>query len=380
VFFGKKQWVALDPIRFLVNSETSMNVQVVHPQELTAEQINLWSGMMNSRDFTDSPFFHPEYVLTLSRFREPVRVGIVKENGRPVAFFPFERHGKSGRPLGFKLCDFQGVIRSPGTVVDARALLVGCGLTSWEFDHVVASHPEFLAWHLRVEDSPYLDLSQGFDAYVAQHKKAGHKSISRTNQKRRKMEREIGPIRFAWHSTDRAVFETLLEWQSDQRRRTGTFDILQFDWVVQTLDAIRQIEGDDFSGVLSTLHVNDSLAAVFLSMTTQTDLHQWFSAYNVALGRYSPGNILHLAMARAAAERGILRIDLGRGKEPYKKSFGSGNIFVAEGAVDLNPLRHGVRTGWYRTCEKIRNSRLHGPLQAPKRIVRGLIKRKLMRS
>jgi len=357
-----------------------MNIQVIHPRELTTEQVDLWSGMMNSQDLTDSPFFHPEYVITLGRFREAVRVGIVKENERPVAFFPFEQHGETGRPLGVKLCDFQGIVSSPGTVLDARELLIGCGLKTWHFDHVVASQPEFKKWHLRLEDSPYLDLSHGFDAYVAQQKQAGHKTIPRIKRKRRKIEREIGSLRFDWHSTDRAVFETLLKWQSAQRKQTGTFDILQFDWVVQTLDAIRQIEGEDFGGTLSTLHINDTLASVYLNMRTTTVLHQWFSAYNVTFSKYSPGHIHNLAVMQVAAERGIKRIDMGRGDEPYKKSIGSGTISVAEGAVDLSPLRHGVRKGWYRICEQIRNSRLRGPIQTPKRLVRNFTKRKMLGS
>jgi len=368
------------PKKQVLEQVDSMNIQVIRPEELTARQIKLWVGMMNAEDVTDSPFFHPGYIITLSRFREPVRVAVVTENGEEVAFFPFERQGGTGRPLGVKLCDFQGIVRSPGTVLDTRELLAGCGLKTWIFDHVVASQPEFRDWQLRVEDSPYVDISEGFDAYTAQQKEAGHKTIARIRKKQRKVAREVGPIRFEWHSSDPEVFQKLLEWQSAQRKNTGTFDILQFEWVVKAMDAIRRIDSEDFGGVLSSLHINNTLAAVFFSMRTATVLHQWVVAYNVNLRKYSPGNLLHLLSVQAAAERGIKRVDLGRGGEPYKKRQGTGVILVGEGAVDLNPLRHMGRSFLYKTYKKICNSRLYELSETPRRQIRNFTKRKSMDS
>jgi len=355
-----------------------MKIHVIRPEELSPQQIQCWSGMMSPKDVTDGPFFHPDYVIALGRFREPVRVAVITEHGREVAFFPFEQNGKTGHPLGIKLCDFQGIIRAPETKLDIRGLLAGCGLTSWHFDHVVASQPEFRGWHLRVEDSVYIDLARGFDAYITEQKRAGIGSVSQTYRLRRKLEREVGPLRFVWHSTDRAVFETLLEWKSEQRKQTGTFNVMQFEWVTQALDAIRQIGSEDFGGVLSALYVNDTLIAAALCMRTKTVLHKWFSTYQVDLRKYSPGHLLSLAMIEEAATRGIERIDLGRGEEVYKRIWSSGSIPVGEGAVDLNAIRHLSRTGWYRACHTIRNSRLREPIQIPKRMIRYFVRKKKM--
>jgi len=357
-----------------------MNVHVIRPKELTPQQIQLWSGMMRPEDVTDGPFFHPEYVITLSRFRESVRIAVITENNREVAFFPFEQHGKAARPLGITLCDFQGVVRSPGTKLDVRELLTGCGLTSWHFDHVVASQPEFQDWHLRVEDSPYIDISSGFEVYAEQQQQAGRKLISKINAFQRKAERDLGPVRFEWHTTDRAVFEMLLSWKSEQRKQTGTFDVLQFGWVSQTLDALRQIHSEDFGGVLSALYINNTLAAASLNMKTSTVLHMWFMTYDIAFGPYSPGHILTLATIQAAAERGIQRVDLGRGENAYKKRLNSGCLLVGEGAVDLNSLRHKTRVLGYRTYQRVRDSRWYGAVQAPKRMIRNFIKKKALDS
>ncbi len=350
-----------------------MKVHVIRPEELSPQQIQLWSGMMCPEDVTDGPFFHPEYVRTLGRFRKPVRVAVITEYGREVAFFPFEQSGKNGHPLGIKLCDFQGIVRSHGIAIDVRELLAGCGLTRWEFDHVVASQPEFQPWQLRVEGSPYIDLSGGFETYVTQQKQAGRKIIPKINTFRRRAERDIGPVRFEWHSFDPAVFETLLEWKSAQRKQTETFDLLQFEWVRQVLDAIRKIRLDDFGGVLSTLYINDTLAAASLNMKTRSVLHTWFISYNPGFSKYSPGHILSLATIEAAAERGIQRVDLGRGDDSYKKRINSGCMRVGEGAVDLNLFRHLARRLKYQLFSQIRDTRLYEALQGPKRMMRNFL-------
>jgi len=357
-----------------------MKVRVIRPEELTPQQIQLWSGMMRVEDVTDGPFFHPEYVITLGRFREPVRVAVITENDQAIAFFPFEQHGKTGRPLGINLCDFQGIVRAPEVQLDAQKLLDACGLTSWHFDHVIASQPEFQVGHLRVEDSPYIDLSSGFDAYAEQQKQAGRKLIPKINTFRRKAERDLGPVRFEWHTTERDVFETLLKWKSAQRGQTGTFDILQSEWVSQTLDALRKVHSEDFGGVLSALYINDTLAAASLNMKTSTVLHMWFMTYDIAFGLYSPGHILTLATIQAAAERGILRVDLGRGENAYKKRLNSGCLLVGEGAVDLNSFRHRMRVLGYQTYRQLRDSRWYGAVQAPKRMIRNFTKKKALDS
>ncbi len=356
-----------------------MNVHVILPEELTPQQIQLWSGMMRPETVTDGPFFHPEYVITLGRFRESVRIAVITENNREVAFFPFEKHGRTGKPLGIKLCDFQGVIHAPEYPVNMRELLGMCQLTQWQFDHVTADSPEYKEWLLRTEASPYIDLSDGFDSYCTQKKEAGSQIIRNTNKTRRKIDREAEPTRFEWHSTERNVFETLLKWKSAQREQTGTFDVTQFEWVTQLLDRLRNSKSDDFGGNLSALYSGDTLIAASLGLRTRTVLHRWFSSYNVNFSRYSPGSLLMIATIKAAAERGIRRIDMGRGDEAFKQRWGSGTILIGEGAVDLNPVRRTTRDIGYRTFLRIRKSGLYDTLQKPKRVVRYWIQKKRMK-
>ena len=347
-----------------------MDIHVINPNEITESQRDLWKQMMTAEHATDSPFFHPEYVTVLGEYRQQVRVAVVTEQSQPVAFFCFEKHGHRGRPLGIKLCDFQGIVRAPETSIDAQELLKGCDLKNWQFDHLVSSQPEFSDWQMRKDDSLYIDLSAGYDAYLEERKQAGTSQISKFNRKYRKLEREIGAVTFEWHTDQKDVFETILELKSAQRKRTGTFDILQFDWVKQFLNKIRNTHADGFEGVLSTLRVNDQLIGAHLGMKTGTVLHHWFPVYDQGFNKYSPGLILLLKTAQAAAENGIQRIDLGKGDERYKKSLGSGSISVGEGVADSRAVHHAMRSMWFRTREWIRDSPLRKTLQYPKRIIR----------
>jgi CelD/BcsL family acetyltransferase involved in cellulose biosynthesis len=68
----------------------------------------------------------------------------------------------------------------------------------------------------------------------------------------------------------------------------------------------------------------------------------WFPAYDPAFSKYSPGLVLHLRMAEAAAADGIAYLDLGRGQKEYKDSLKTRELDVFEGRV---ALRHPVAFG-----------------------------------
>ena len=66
------------------------------------------------------------------------------------------------------------------------------------------------------------------------------------------------------------------------------------------------------------------------------------------MGRYSPGLLLHLAMARDAAADGVDLIDMGRGDKTYKDELKSGETTVAEGRV-ARPVP-GAALAWARSA------------------------------
>jgi CelD/BcsL family acetyltransferase involved in cellulose biosynthesis len=73
-------------------------------------------------------------------------------------------------------------------------------------------------------------------------------------------------------------------------------------------------------------------------------LHWWFPTYDPAYTKYSVGIILLLRVARAAADEGIVSIDLGKGDALYKERVMTASTPVGEGSIErsawMRPLGH----------------------------------------
>jgi CelD/BcsL family acetyltransferase involved in cellulose biosynthesis len=333
-----------------------MKISVIPAGELTPEHASLWAGIHRGNPALDSPYFRPEFVGQLASVRGDVAVAVMEDGGRVCGFLPFQRgRWGIGRPAGWPMSDFHGVVAGSETEWDADELVRAAGLAIWRFDHLPAAQAAFRGHAWSTSPSPYIDLSAGFDAYRKARRAAGSRTIPDLLQGIRAAERRLGPLRFELHTDDHRVFQTLLEWKSRQYRRTGYVNVIGLPWVARLLDRIRQQRGAAFSGVLSALYMGDALAAVHLGMRSYDVLHHWMPAYNVELARYAPGSICLLQLVRAAAAAGIRRIDLGKGLEAYKLQWMSGAVAVAEGAVECRPAWRAASRAWQcaRRCTRI---------------------------
>ena len=348
-----------------------MDVKLVRPAELTAEQVSIWSQLQRADKTVDSPYFRPEFTLTVSSVRDDVEVAVLYEGGEIVGFFPFQRNRFNvGKPVGGRLSDFQGVILRKDLVWSVDELMQGCRLTAWDFDHLIESQQAFGQYHWLTEESPFLDLSNGFDAYVAKIRETNSNHVKNTLRKSRKIAREIGPLRMEFNTSDDTVFQTLMKLKSQQYQRTELVDIFQIPWIVEFIERIRAQQTDDFSGVLSALYAGNELAAAHFGMRSGNVLHYWFPVYDRKFLQFSPGMILMVELARVAETFGIQRIDLGRGSEQFKRTFMTGAIQVAEGSVECRPVSRAIRQNWRRTCEWMKTSPLRAQVELPLRATR----------
>ena len=266
-----------------------MKVKVVCSSDLSDEHIAAWKRIQGANSCFASPCFRPEFTLSVAQLRDDVEVGIIEDGGR-YGFFPFHRRGTVGKPVGLRLSDFQAVIVDPAMDWDAIRLIHDCGLRSWRFDHLIASQVPLQPYQWVTQPSPYVDLSEGFDAYLGRQRSAGSSSILQILRKSRKIQREVGPLRFEFNSSCHDDFQKLLTWKSHQRTATRSFDILRFNWARRCLEAIRTADTEGFGGILSALYVGNDLIAAHLGMRSRGVLHSWFPAFNPAYARYSPGD------------------------------------------------------------------------------------------
>jgi CelD/BcsL family acetyltransferase involved in cellulose biosynthesis len=359
-----------------------MNITLHRPDELTADIIAAWERLQQSHPAYRSPYFHPQFTQCVAAVRDDVEVAVLGDGTETQGVFPFQRGpGRGeGRPVGGRMSDFHGVLLAPGTNVSLDALMTGCRLRSFAFDHLIVANQPFETAGWTTAASPFLDFTNGFDAYRAERNKSGTEEIKQTERKLRKFEREVGPLRFEFHTEDRAVFETLLAWKSQQYRDTGLTDVFFFPWTVRLLEQILQRQGDEFGGILSSLHAGDRLVAMHYGMRCRDVLHSWFPAYDRDFYKYSPGMLLLYKLAEACPARGITRLDLGKGTEQYKVNLASGTDLVAEGSVDRSVVSRTVRRFWNGARSLVKSSpRLRAAIETPLRLVRPLREKKAFR-
>ncbi len=319
-----------------------MKATVCRPIELGSAELDRWRSIRAGRDVLDNPFLSPEFTLAVGRTRPAARVAVVEDGGRVVAFFPFELRSLGlGVAIGAGLSDCQAIICEPGLEIDIHDLLARCGLATWRFDHLVGMERQLVDPNATECSSPVIDLTIGFDAYLAGEGRRGRMTF----QKERKLGREIGPVRFAFGVRDDEALGKLMEWKSEQFRRTGRHDRFASQTNVRLVRELAETATPDLSGTLVTLYAGDRLAAVEFSLRSATTMAGWFVAHDCDLSQYSPGTIRTLRTIEAAGLAGLRLYDLGKGEEAYKQGLKTGDLCLCEGwVVRSTPLGYFRRS------------------------------------
>jgi CelD/BcsL family acetyltransferase involved in cellulose biosynthesis len=349
-----------------------MHVDVRNPAALSDDELAVWRGVQAERPELHSPYFCPEFVQLVARHRPGVSVGVLSDDAGVFGFFPFHADGTVGGPIAGQLTDFQGVVadrtRGNRAGLNTQKLLSQCGLTRFHYDHVLASQP-WLTGRTGVAPSAAMDLRHGYDAYTDDRRQHGGSRFKDLGRRRRRMERELGELRFVAHAPDGDLLAQVVTWKAEQFIRTGLDDPFQQRWVRDVVTAVHQADEpvNGFAGVLSALYAGDQLVAAHLGMHSAQVWHYWFPTYDHRYNKYSPGLQLLLAMAEEAAGRGMHTLDLGKGDDAYKTVFGNRSTDVAEGVAALPSLRWEARKAATRTKEAAREALKQSPLAEPLR-------------
>ncbi|MCH0538400.1 GNAT family N-acetyltransferase [Streptomyces sp. MUM 203J] len=324
-----------------------VRARVVRPGELSAREIEVWRELRARSGVPANPFMEPEFTLAVGRARaRTARVAVLRGDGEePLGFLPYERTRFGGaRAIGYGVSDCQGAVLRPGSGLSARELLRGCGIFAFEFDNLEDGQGALSEGVVESFSSPVIDVSGGYAAYEAWLRRHSPKFLRTTLAKERKLGRESGDgLRFVFDERDPAALRTLMGWKSAQYRRTGRRDRFAQEWISRLVRDLHQAAPGGRSGVLSVLYAGERPVAAHFGLRSRTVLSCWFPAYDPDFRRYSPGLVLHLRMAEAAAREGIGLLDLGRGDAEYKDSLRTGALAVHEGACVRPGVRSGVR-------------------------------------
>jgi CelD/BcsL family acetyltransferase involved in cellulose biosynthesis len=319
-----------------------VSVDVVRPDDLGAPERSRWRQLQAMHPVLSSPFLSLEYAIAAGRARSGTRVAVLSDSTDVVGFFPFERtHLGFGAALAKGLSDIQAVVAPPTADIDIGAVIRACHLRVWAFDHLLADQRPWLnrAPHrLVLERSWAIDVAGGWDAYESAQRMVSSSVFQSTARKRRKLERDHGPVRLVMDESDHVRLEELLRWKSDQYRRTGRRDRFSDAGTRALVHDLLDVRERGFGAPLTVLRAGDTIVAAHLGLRSTTTLAWWFPVYNPGFGSYSPGLLMCIELARAMTKVGLLLLDLGKGDERYKERLSNTEIPLLSGFVARDEL------------------------------------------
>ncbi|NGM52467.1 GNAT family N-acetyltransferase [Caulobacter sp. 602-2] len=309
--------------------DTGLQARVIEVADLNAAERARWAALRAAEPMLAGPYFDLRYAEAAAACAPGSRVAVLEQGGRVVGFLPFQRRGSSIQPLGAPMSDFHGLVAEPG--VSLPAVLALLGAERMRVSGLVSPEP---LPELSVRYAMAADLSGGFEAYQATRSAAFLKDKRR---RARALERDHGQMVFTFERPALDLLAWLVAQKRAQIRRTHQHDIFACGWTIDLLNRLAESDAPDFGLRLAVLRAGGTIVAAELGLTAGDRHHLWFPIYDPAFSRYSPGALMTLETLRAAAERGVARVDFGPSEEAYKEDFAVPMEPVLEGAVAMRP-------------------------------------------
>ena len=328
-----------------IKSAGDWRTEIVSPNELSADQRDLWRSWATGDDDIISPFLTPEWTERVSQYDPRVQVALVECDGALAGFLPFQAHRKLALPAGNQFNDLQDLIQDPQLAepIPIQQVLQQAGLRSFRFRHWHQPSSSLMPHCWESHPFYYIDLSQGFEAYEESRRgKKRHKLRREISRHKRRAEAEAGPLSVRW-SDDRDTLQRLLEWKRQQALAMG-WDNLDVVQAQRLMECVQERSNHELSTSIAELYLGDHLvAAEFYLGANGRCFHAWMRAYDADFGRFAPGHLLFWEAAQQAAAIGVQRIDWRSGEDAFKSKFASGTIPVHSGWADVANWRSQLR-------------------------------------
>jgi hypothetical protein len=173
-----------------------------------------------------------------------------------------------------------------------------------------------------LEPAPFISWKRfsdwnSFEKFVASK---GRKNISDINRQLRRIEREIGPVRFESdaQNRDEILFKTM-QWKSAKFQRSLHKDIFACPRVQRFM--LNLLNTHILK--VSSLSAGDVLLATHVGLRWRNRSYYWFPAHNFEFEKYSPGKILLYFLMNRSFEDGDIEFDFLIGGESYKYNYAS---------------------------------------------------------
>lgn len=324
-----------------------MEVTVCHPRDLGPGDVAQWQQLQAGCGALANPFASVTFARTMALVDERARVALVTDGDQLVGVLPFRRcRSGRGRPPGAGVSGCEALIHVPEADVPWTEVLARCGLSTWQFDNLVAAERPLGS---AATSTHVIDLHRGFESYTEEVHKRSKRFLNDLARKRRRLERDIGEATLAV-GLDAPAMAKLVEWKSAQYRRSGLPDPFSRPWVRELLERLAETVERDCTGRLSVLRARDEVLAVDFSLHSESVYAGWFVTYNPRFSAYSPGTIRWLLVLEQLAALGISIVDLGPGDQDYKYRMATGTAELYRGML----ARPSVRASVYRATRTSR--------------------------
>jgi CelD/BcsL family acetyltransferase involved in cellulose biosynthesis len=325
-----------------------MRVTVVRPDDIGPSEASLWTTYQRASRLTNSPFYSLTFAKVVAQFRPNARIAVVEDDGKIQAFLPFElRAAKTAVPIGHPMNDLQGFISS-GAMFDARLAMKLAGLRGWRFTHAPAEQLVLVPHHYRETtiEVPIADLSDGYERYA---ESLSRSLVTKNGRRRRALERLAGPVSFEWRESHPAKsLKQLMQWKAEKYYTAR--QMLSRPDELGIIAELSTAESPDCIGLVGVLRAGERSVAINFALKSPGCLAGWFSAYDNDLQQFSPGIMMYLAVAEAAASHDTDRYELGHGQHGYKSRLANSSYLGAGGAVWASRSEEAIRRvyRWFR--------------------------------
>jgi hypothetical protein len=246
-----------------------------------------------------------------------------------------------GAPITeFAFLDFvQPLARKPSGKTRALGYLPNAVLSTTRVD----GRPEDAKTESR-SPSPFIDWTlfpewPAFEKHVAA--KIGNLGPD-SKRKRKKLERDLGPISFVFDDKRPEVFDACIRWKSSQYVATGLTDMFARP---ENVTMFRTLHGRG-ALVVSSLSAGSTLLAVHFGGLADQRHYWWVPTYDPAYSKYSPGRLLLESILQESHRLGHLEFDFLIGDEAYKWHYATHNRAI--GALGTPPISRRVKAALKR--------------------------------
>lgn len=167
-----------------------------------------------------------------------------------------------------------------------------------------------------------VDLSKGYDQYLADLQASNADFIRDTGRRFRKATRALGDL-VTTHSgaVGTEVLERLISLKRAQYERTNVGDALGDVRTLRVLEYLASQKEEDCQAFYTKLEAGGKIVAEHFGLLCFGVLSYWFPVYDIEFQQHSPGRLMLWEMIKAAPQNGTTLIDFGEGTAQYKRQF-----------------------------------------------------------